>query len=97
MAVSESKRRANNKYDEKTYRRYSIILRKEEDAILIDAMDEAKESGIPYRAYFTELLKGSVKEVVPSGLVRPSDVRRVLEAHRIDVRTINSIMQELGE
>ena len=49
--VAESKRKAIDKYDEKTYRKVAFKLRKEDDAELIKDMDEAFARGINRRQW----------------------------------------------
>ncbi len=58
MAVSDAKREAIQRYDEKTYKKVSIALRIDEDADIIASMQEAKENGISYRDWLRELFDG---------------------------------------
>lgn len=52
--VSESKKAANKRYDEKTYSRITVHFRKDEDAEVIKALADAKASGKPYREFILE-------------------------------------------
>lgn len=53
--------KANKKYDAKTYRKFMLHLRLEEDAEIIKELDEAKESGIAHREWLHELYYGQKK------------------------------------
>ena len=53
--VSEAKRNANNRYDERTYKRITIHLRLEDDASIIKDLAEAQEHGISYRDWLRQL------------------------------------------
>lgn len=52
--VSEANRRANDKYDNKTYARLTIKFRLEDDADIIKALADAKEDGVQYRKIISE-------------------------------------------
>lgn len=93
MAVSDAKRAANARFDEKTYKKILIMLRYEEDAEILDAMAECRAEGIPYRTWLSDLFYNGR----PVESMNYKKIRQVLESHRIDVRTINNIMKELGE
>lgn len=93
MAVSDAKRAANARFDEKTYRKLLIALRYEEDAEILESLAESKANGIPYRTWLTDLFYNGR----PIESMNYKKIRQVLESHRIDVRTINNIMKELGE
>ncbi|MDD7511066.1 MAG: hypothetical protein PUK21_01590 [Peptostreptococcaceae bacterium] len=54
MKVSESKREAIERYDDKTYKRYSIRLRIDDDKEIIRAFEKAKRDGKPYRELLQE-------------------------------------------
>lgn len=56
--VSQSKRAANDRYDSKTYKRFIITLRLDEDKEIINALEEQREEGIPLRHYLHELIEG---------------------------------------
>jgi len=53
--VSEAKRNANNRYDERTYKRIMIHLRLEEDADIIADIKKAREHSITYRDWLRQL------------------------------------------
>ncbi len=55
MTTSDAQKRATRKFEEKTYNRYIIRLRKSEDADLIADIEEAKTRGISYRDYLKDL------------------------------------------
>ena len=52
---TEAKRRANSKYDKKTYKLIPLRLRVEDDADLIDSMETAKSKGISYREWLRSI------------------------------------------
>lgn len=49
--TTEARRRANDKYDGKTYKKINIALRKEDDGDIIQAIEEAKANGINNREW----------------------------------------------
>ncbi len=53
-----ARRKANKKYDEKTYKQYSLLLRYEEDADIIKSLDAAIESGMTKREWLRGLYYG---------------------------------------
>ena len=55
MGISQAKREANARYDEKTYIQVNARLRKEEDADIIQSIESAKESGLSLREWLREL------------------------------------------
>ena len=55
MAVSDAKREANDKYDEKTYTRYTIKLRTEDDRDIIESLEAARAEGLKLREWLREL------------------------------------------
>lgn len=55
MAVSKSKRKANDEYDAKTYSQVNIRLRVDDDADIIESIREARDHEIPYREWLREL------------------------------------------
>ena len=59
MAVSESKRAANDRYDSKTYVQFNVRLRIEDDADIIESITAAHGSGINNREWLRELYEGS--------------------------------------
>ena len=56
--VSQSKLEANNRYDAKTYKRFVVRLRIDDDREIIKAFEEQREEGIPLRHYLHELIEG---------------------------------------
>lgn len=61
MAVSESKRAANDRYDSKTYVQFNVRLRIEDDADIIKSISEAHGAGINNREWLRELFDGGVQ------------------------------------
>ena len=55
MTVSQAKREANARYDEKTYTQVNARLRKDEDADIIASIEEAKAKGQTLREWLREL------------------------------------------
>ena len=53
--VSEARRRANDKYDEKTFKRITFALRLQEDADIIRDIEAAKDKGIALRGWLRSL------------------------------------------
>ena len=53
--ITEAHRKANAKYDAKTYKRYLLKLRIEDDADIIADLDKAIEQGIPKRVWLRKL------------------------------------------
>lgn len=56
--VSEAKRKANNKYDKKTYERITVRLRVDDDADLIESFEKARAEGKAGRDWLRELKEG---------------------------------------
>lgn len=52
---NEKKRVTNEKYDTKTYKRFSLKLRIVDDAEIIEDMEKARESGLSYRQWLNNL------------------------------------------
>ena len=55
MAISQAKREAIERYDAKTYTQFNTRLRKEEDADIIKAIQEAQDQGLTNREWLREL------------------------------------------
>lgn len=53
--VSQAKRDANARYDEKTYIQVNARLRKDEDADIIASIEEAKKNGQTLREWLRDL------------------------------------------
>lgn len=54
-----ARKAANEKYNEKTYRRYSLYLRVDDDREIIDSIEKAVEKDIPIRIWLKELFEGN--------------------------------------
>lgn len=52
---TEARRNANRKYDAKTYSRVNLYLRVDDDAEIIDSLNEAKQNGISAREWLHNL------------------------------------------
>lgn len=57
MTISDAKRDANARYDEKTYKNYLFKLRVDEDADIIESITQAQENGINKREWLRELFE----------------------------------------
>ena len=53
--VSEAKRRANDRYDAKTFKKIMFALRLQEDADIIRDIEAAKDKGITLRGWLRNL------------------------------------------
>ena len=56
--TSEAQIRAVRNYENKTYKRYTINLRLEEDNEIINSIEEAKAKGINLREWIINLFEG---------------------------------------
>ena len=54
---TEARARSNKAYDARTYKKYTILLRVEDDAEIIDSLEEAKASGKSARQWLNELIE----------------------------------------
>lgn len=54
----ESTRRANDKYDAKTYKRMMLRLRNDEDSDIIESLREAQANGKTNREWLREVFEG---------------------------------------
>lgn len=52
---TEARKRNNKKYDAKTYKKFTIILRIEDDAEIIESLEKAKEKGYTSRQWLNLL------------------------------------------
>ena len=52
---------ANRRYDEKTYKSYHFLLRREEDSEIIADIEDAKEHGINKREWLNALFQSAKK------------------------------------
>lgn len=55
MPVSEAKREANARYDEKTYTQFNVRLRKEDDKDILESIEAAHAKGLNNREWLREL------------------------------------------
>lgn len=58
MAKTQAQAEATARYDAKTYKNYLFRLRLEDDADIIEDIEEAKENGLSYREWLRELFEG---------------------------------------
>lgn len=77
---TQAQAEAMQRYREKTLKRHMFELRIDEDRDIIESIEDAVEHGIPKRQWLSDIFHygGSPKEVVPEGLVKLSDVEKVL-------------------
>lgn len=87
MAVSESKRAANDRYDSKTYVQFNVRLRIEDDADIIESISEAHGAGINNREWLRELFDG--------GGVQTDKIKSALEQNGLSNEQIARIMRLL--
>ena len=88
MAVSESKRAANDRYDSKTYVQFNVRLRIEDDADIIKSISEAHGAGINNREWLRELFDGGE-------LVQTDKIKSALEQNGLSNEQIARIMRLL--
>lgn len=55
MTVSESRRKANDAYDAKTYVQVNIRLRIDDDSDIVNSIKEARERGVFLREWLREV------------------------------------------
>ena len=55
--VADSKRKANDKYDAKTYRQVNFRLRVDDDAEIIKDMDDATSKGLNHREWLKNMFE----------------------------------------
>lgn len=55
---NEARASANARYDAKTYKKVQIALRLDEDADILESMEEAKEHGYTLRQWLRQLYEG---------------------------------------
>ena len=87
MAVSESKRAANDRYDSKTYVQFNVRLRIVDDADIIKSISEAHGAGINNREWLRELFEG--------GGVQGDKIKSALEQNGLSNEQIARIMRLL--
>lgn len=54
---------ANARYDAKTYKKINIALRIEEDADLIESLEQAQAAGLSCREWLRDLYEGNKEEL----------------------------------
>lgn len=87
MAVSKSRRAANDRYDAKTYVQFNVRLRIEDDADMIKAISAAHEAGLNNREWLRELFEG--------GGVQTGKIKSALEQNGLSNEQIARIMRLL--
>ena len=61
MTISNAKREAIRRYDDKTYRKISIALRVDDDKRILESLDKAKSQGQTLRGWLNELFEKATK------------------------------------
>ena len=61
MTISNAKREAIRRYDDKTYRKISIALRVDDDNRILESLDKAKSQGQTSREWLNELFEKATK------------------------------------
>ena len=61
MTISNAKREAIRRYDDKTYRKISIALRVDDDTRILESLDKAKSQGQTSRGWLNELFEKATK------------------------------------
>lgn len=56
--VTEAHRAANDRYDEKTYKRIVFAMRIQEDADIIEDIKSAQDNGVSLRQWLRDLFDG---------------------------------------
>jgi hypothetical protein len=59
VAVSNAKREAIARYDSKTYKKVLIALRIDEDADILESLQDAKDNGYSNREWLRQLFEGA--------------------------------------
>lgn len=57
---TKARQEANARYDAKTYKKYTLYLRKEEDGDIIKSIEEAKDRGQTLREWLREKTEGNI-------------------------------------
>lgn len=55
MTVSTAKREAIRRYDDKTYKRFMLYLRIDDDREIIDDLENSREQGLSLREWLSDL------------------------------------------
>lgn len=58
MAYTKARGKATKKYDNKTYKMYSMNFQKDEDADIIESIERAKQDGVTKRQWLRDLFDG---------------------------------------
>lgn len=53
-----ARQEANARYNSKTYKQYTIVLRWDNDEDIINSIEAAKEKGLSYREWLREIFEG---------------------------------------
>ena len=90
MAVnpySEARARANKAYDEKTYKTYRFLLRMDDDADIIEALEDCQARGLKSRE--------SLRELYEESAITIPQVREALEKHGISEELAGKILADI--
>ena len=84
---SDAHRRAINKYRDKTYKTYNLVLRNEEDSDLIQAIETAKANKVTIRDWLRSVCESGYTEeqLIEAfgnfkGVMTPETVKRILKS-----------------
>lgn len=88
MAVSESKRAANDRYDSKTYVQFNVRLRIEDDADIIKSISAAQGAGINNREWLRELFENTEA-------VQTDKIKSAMEKNGLSNEQIANVMRLL--
>lgn len=58
MAITKARYEATRKYDTKTYKKYTMAFKKDEDADIIESIERAKQDGVTKRQWLRDLFDG---------------------------------------
>lgn len=53
-----ARQEANARYNSKTYKQYTIVLRWDDDEDIINSIEAAKKNGLSYREWLREIFEG---------------------------------------
>lgn len=84
---SEAHHKAINKYRNKTYKAYNLVLRNEEDSDLIEAIETAKSNKVTIRQWLRSVYESGYTEeqLIEAfgnfkGVMTPETVKRILKS-----------------
>ena len=86
--LTQAHAESNARYDAKTYKTMLFKLRLEDDAEIIESIQEAQEHGISKREWLTSQFDGSG--------ISLRDVKSVLEKYGVDERIAEKMLEELS-